>query len=227
MGLAEQTTTISTWFVLVIWLSGFNSMNGKRPIRFVIGCGTLLMAAIVGGAVLTAFQMHNRILTDNERELSNTALILAEHSDRALQTVELIHSSIQERIESLGIASRLDFAQRMSEEDMHLMLKHRINGLPQVAVACLTSVDGRLINFTRSWPSMNLDVADRDYILALRSDAKLTAFVSKPLRNPQTGQWTLYFARKLLAPSGEFIGIVGVGIDLGYFEQFFSSVLLR
>src|SRR6185295_3768107 len=112
----------STWFVLVICLSGLDNMNDKRPIRFLIGCGTLLMIAIVGGAVLTAFQMHNRILTDNERELSNTALILAEHSDRALQTVELIHSSIQERIESLGIASRLDFAQRMSEEDMHLML---------------------------------------------------------------------------------------------------------
>jgi hypothetical protein len=98
-------------------------MNDKRPIRFIVGCGALLMTAIVGGAVLTAFQLHNRILADNERELSNTALILAEHSDRALQTVELIHSSIQERIQSLGIASRLDFAQRMSKEDMHLMLK--------------------------------------------------------------------------------------------------------
>jgi diguanylate cyclase (GGDEF)-like protein/PAS domain S-box-containing protein len=202
-------------------------MRGKRPIRYLIVCGALLTAAVVASAGVTAFKLHESTLADNERELNNTALILAEHSDRALQTVELIHSSIQDRIETLGVTSRQDFEHRMSEQDMHLMLKNKISGLAQVAVACLTSVDGRLINFSRSWPSMDLNVADRDYIKALRSNTQLTAFVSSPLRNPETGQWTLYFARKFFAPSGEFVGIVGVGIDLGYFEQFFSSVALR
>ena len=125
-------------------------MRGKRPIRYLIVCGALLTAAVVASAGVTAFKLHESTLADNERELNNTALILAEHSDRALQTVELIHSSIQERIETIGVASRQDFEHRMSEQDMHLMLKNKISGLAQVAVACLTSVDGRLINFSRS-----------------------------------------------------------------------------
>src|SRR6476619_1450918 len=38
-------------------------MNVKRPIRFLIGCGALLMTAIVGGAALTAFQLHDLACT--------------------------------------------------------------------------------------------------------------------------------------------------------------------
>ena len=202
-------------------------MHDKRPTRLLIGCAILLSAATILGAVVSAVSSHNNALADNERELSNTALILAEHSERTFQAVDLIHASIQERMNSLGIDSRQAFEQRMSGRDVHLMLKDKIGNLPQIAVACLTSVDGVLINFTRSYPSMNLDVSDRDYIDALRSDPELISFVSRPLLNPSTGERTLYFARKFIAKNGEFVGIVGVGVDLAYFETFFSSVTLR
>jgi diguanylate cyclase (GGDEF)-like protein len=201
-------------------------MRERYPTRVLFGCGAILVAMVVVGAGLAAIKLRERTLADNERELSNTALILAEHSDRALQAVELLHAGIQERMEFLGIASRQDFERRMSEQDVHELLKLKINGLPQIAVACLTSFEGRLINFSRSWPSMNLDVSDRDYIDALRSDPNSTSFVSEPLLNPATGQWTLYFARKFIAANGQFVGIVGVGVDLAYFRDFFGSVSL-
>jgi hypothetical protein len=139
-------------------------MQDKRPIRVLVGCGILLSAAVILGAVVSAVNLHNSALADNERELSNTALILAEHSDRAFQAVDLIHSSIQERMHSLGIDSREAFEKQMSGRDVHVMLKEKIGGLPQIAVACLTNIDGVLVNFTRSYPSMNLNVSDRDYI---------------------------------------------------------------
>lgn len=202
-------------------------MQDKRPARLLVGCGILLSAAVILGAAASAINLHSRALADNERELSNTALILAEHSDRALQAVDLIHISIQERINALGIDSREAFERRMAQYDIHSMLKEKIGDLPQIAVACLTSVDGGLINFSRSYPSMNLDVSDRDYIEHLRSDPQLISFVSSPLVNPATGQTVLYFARKFIAKDGTFLGIVGVGVDLDYFKNFFASVTLR
>ena len=41
-----------------------------------------------------------------------------------------------------------------------------------------------------------------------------------------TGVWTTVIARKLVGPNGEFLGVVGRGIEPAHFEKFFASVAL-
>ncbi len=55
----------------------------------------------------------------------------------------------------------------------------------------------------------------------------MTSYVSKPERNRATGTWTIYLARKLTAPDGEFLGLVAGAMELAYFEKFFGSIALR
>ncbi len=115
--------------------------------------------------------LRDRALFDSERELKNTALILAEQIDRSFQAVDLVQSSVIEKIQSLGIASSEDYARRMSGEDVHLMLKASTSGLVQIYAISLINADGRLINFSRFWPVPEINVADRDFFKALKSDA--------------------------------------------------------
>jgi diguanylate cyclase (GGDEF)-like protein len=165
-------------------------------------------------------------LLESERELKNTALILAEQIDRTFQGIDLVQSSVLERIKSLGIASNEDYTRRMSGEDMHQMLKASTSGLVQIYAVSLINADGRLINFSRFWPGPELSVADRDFFIALKANPEMTSYVSQPLHNRTNGAWTLFLVRKVTAANGEFLGLVLGAIELSYFDKLFASVSL-
>ena len=198
----------------------------NRPIRYLILCGLTLIAAIVVGTAIMAGNLRNRALFENERELTNTALILAEQIDRTFQAIDLVQSSVIEKIQSLGIASSDDYTRQMSDQNVHLMLKASTSGLVQAYAVSLINADGRLINFSRSWPVPDISVADREFFLGLKSNPRLTSFVSLPGHNRTDDAWTLFLARKVTAANGEFLGLVLGAVELSYFDKLFSSVSL-
>ncbi|HJY18882.1 MAG TPA: hypothetical protein VJ353_14710, partial [Xanthobacteraceae bacterium] len=101
----------------------------NRPIRYLILCGMTLIAAIVIGTAIMADNLRDRALRESERDLTNTALILAGQIDQSFQAVDLVQSSVIEKIQALGIASSDDYARRMSGEDVHQMLRTSTSGL--------------------------------------------------------------------------------------------------
>lgn len=198
----------------------------SRPITLPIVCAVALIMAIAAGTSLLLFHFRDRALADSERELSNTALILAEQSDRGFQAVEIVEKDLIEQIGSRGITSSEDFERQMSGRDVHLMLKDKISGLPQVENIALFNSEGKLINFNVFWPIPALNVADQDHFKALKFDAQLTSVVSAPVLNRTTGTWTIFLVRKITSPNGKFLGTVACGLGLQYFEDFFGSIAL-
>src|SRR4029450_8489918 len=71
-------------------VEGFASQvkTRSRPALLLILSGVLLIVAIGLFAGLTVYQLRDRALAKAERELSNTALILAEHSNGIFQSIE-------------------------------------------------------------------------------------------------------------------------------------------
>jgi diguanylate cyclase (GGDEF)-like protein/PAS domain S-box-containing protein len=198
----------------------------NRPIRYLFLCGMTLIGAIVINTAIMVSNLRNHALSDSERELNNTTLILAEQIDRMFQAVDLVQSSVIEKIQSLGIASSDDYSRRMSGDDVHLMLKASTSGLVQVYALSLINADGHMINYSRFWPGPDINVADREFFRAFKSDPRLTSFISLPVHNSTNSAWTLFLARKVTAANGEFIGLVLGAIELSYFNRLFSSVTL-
>ncbi|MDQ2954531.1 MAG: hypothetical protein M3R18_06315, partial [Pseudomonadota bacterium] len=91
-----------------------------RPVRLLVLCGLLLGAVIAVGTGIMLSDLRNRALSGTERELRNIASILAEQSDRELNALALVQSSV---IAQLKIASRDDFDRRMSGQDINAMLQ--------------------------------------------------------------------------------------------------------
>src|SRR5262249_10131777 len=112
-----------------------------RPIILLVTCGISLIAAVALGIAALAFHFRDRALADTQRELSNTALILADQSDRAFQALDLVQQSLIDRMQALGIASKEDYKRQMSGVDVHLLLKDKINGLPHVASLALFNAE--------------------------------------------------------------------------------------
>ena len=61
------------------------------------------------------------------------------------------------------------FDRIMAGHDIHLLLRTKIIGIPQLDAVTVISRDGKLINFSRSWPVPEADVTDRDYFRALKA----------------------------------------------------------
>ena len=198
----------------------------NRPIRYLVLCGVLLIAAIVVSTSIMVDNLRDSALFDSERELKNTALILAEQIDRSFQAVDLVQSGVIEKIETLGIASSEDFARRLSGEDVHQMLKTSISGVVQASAITLINADGRLLNFSRYWPGPDINIDDREFFNVLKSDSRLMSYVSLPGHNRTDGAWTLVLARKVTAANGDFLGLVLGVVELSYFDKLFSSVSL-
>ena len=197
-----------------------------KAASLLVVCGVLLAAVVLIGAAGMLASLRHDALTDSDRELRNAALILADQTDRAFQAVDLIQSSLIERLSAHGARSAEDYERLMSGHDAHLMLKDKVSGWPHIGSITLINAKGKLFNFSRFWPLPEIDVTDREFFKALKSDVRLTSYMGEPVRNRATGSWTIHLVRKVAGPNGEFLGLVLGAMEMAYFDQYFGTISL-
>ena len=198
----------------------------SRPIVLLVLCGFVLCGTIAIGTVAVLSNLYDRVLADKERELRNFASVVAGHLDQMLQSVSLAETGLIEKIRARGIASVEDFEKQLSSHDVYLMLTDRLEGLPQAAAFSLISARGKTVNHTRSWPPLDLDASNREFFQVLKSNPRITSYVTGPLRNWANGRWTIHVVQKVAGPSGEFLGLLLGAIELEYFERYFATLSL-
>jgi diguanylate cyclase (GGDEF)-like protein len=196
------------------------------PIRWLILGGVLLIAAIAIGTTIMASNFRERALRNSERELENTVLLLARHFDQQLEDFEVVQKDLIAFMRSSGIVTTEHYKRRMSTEEIHLMLKSKMDALSYVGGINVFDADGRLINSSATWPAPPVNVADRAYFKTFKSGPQSPAVVIEPVYSRVTGAWTTVIARKVTGPNGEFLGTIGRGIEPINFERFFASVAL-
>src|SRR3979411_366986 len=116
------------------------------PIRWLILGGTLLIAAIAIGATVMAGNFRERARRNSELGLENTVLLLARHFDQQLEDFEVVQKDLISFMRSSGIVTTENYRRRMSTEDIHLMLKSKMDALSYVGGINVFDADGRLIN---------------------------------------------------------------------------------
>ncbi|OSI69111.1 bifunctional diguanylate cyclase/phosphodiesterase [Bradyrhizobium canariense] len=196
------------------------------PIRWLVVGGTLLIAAIAVGATLMAQNFRERALRGSGRELENTVLMLAHHFDQQLQDFAVIQKDFVDYVRASGITSAADYRKRLAGQDLHRMLRSKIEALPYMGGVNIIDAEGNLINSSAAWPAPNVNVADRAYFQTFRYDPDAPDVLIEPLYSRISGAWTILIVRKVVGPNGEFMGVVGRGIEPANFEKFFESAVL-
>ena len=196
------------------------------PIRWLVMGGALLIAAIAIGSVLMAQNFRERALRNSGRELDNTVLLLAHHFDQQLQDFAVIQKDFVDQVRTTAIAARDDFRKRFSGQDVHRMLRSKIEALPYIGDVNIFDAEGNLINSSSTWPAPKVNVADRAYFRTFKYDPNSPDVLIEPLHSRISTAWTVLIVRRIVGPNGEFLGAVGRGIDPANFEKFFASVVL-
>ncbi|MET4800628.1 EAL domain-containing protein [Bradyrhizobium sp. LB11.1] len=196
------------------------------PIRWLVVGGTLLIAAIAVGAVLMAQNFRERALRNSGRELENTVLLLAHHFDQQLQDFAVIQKDFVGHVRATGITTAEDYRRRLAGQDVHQMLRSKIEALPYMGGVNVIDADGNVINSSTAWPAPKVNVADRSYYRTFRYDPQAPDVLIEPVHSRISGAWTILIVRKIMGSHGEFMGIIGRGIEPANFEKFFETVML-
>ena len=202
------------------------SVLRRGPIRWLILGGMLLIAAIAIGATVMAGNFRERALRNSERELENTVLLLARHFDQQLEDFAFVQKDLIAVMRSSGIASVEDYKRRMSTPEIHQLLKSKMDALSYVGGINVFDADGALVNSSSVWPIPSVNIEDRPYFKAFKSDPHAPEILVEPVFSRITGAWTTVIARKVTGPNGEFLGVIGRGIEPANFEKFFATVAL-
>jgi signal transduction histidine kinase/ActR/RegA family two-component response regulator len=156
--------------------------------------------------------------------LANLSEMAAQHADQTLAAADAVLERVVDDVNQTAPADEPDLVTKTGTREMFELLKRRQGDLPQIDVLSIVAADGRLINFSRSFPTPPVRLADRDYLQAHLADDALTVFLSAPVQNRVTGHWTFYLARKLRGADGHLVGIAIVGLQCEYFQRFYESI---
>jgi diguanylate cyclase (GGDEF)-like protein/PAS domain S-box-containing protein len=196
----------------------------RGPVLWLILSGVLLVAAITIGTALIIGQFRERALSNGERELENTVLLLSRHFDQQLGDLEVPLNDLIDQIHAAGVETPDAFRRQMSTPEMHLLLKAKVSGPAEIAGVNVYDSEGTLINSSVVAVVPHVNIADRAYFKALKSGPELQQI--ELVRSRFTGDVKTVFPHKVTAPNGEFLGVVSRAVSPAKFESFFSSVTL-
>ncbi len=181
------------------------------------------MLLVCVGAGLAIRELRLRDINDEKRELTALDLLLAEETERTLQGVDLVLTSLQQDLALDGMTKPLQLIRSQSDNITYTLLKSRIVGIPQLASVSIIGFDGRLVNSSIRYPAPEGNVAGSDYFKVLKDTPNSGSYLSMPVQN-NNGTWTIYLARRINSPSGKFLGLVVAAVDLAYFENLYRTL---
>jgi PAS domain S-box-containing protein len=197
-----------------------------RPSRIIAALGILVVVAVLGGAGLFLAEKRDATLRDARREADNLVLALSMETTRSFEAIDLLVRQRIAAIRTAGVSTSETFHAYASTFAIHETLKAEAASLPQVDLISVVDADGKVVNFNRFWPIPEISLADRDYYKALKADGAQRPFISTPVQNRGTGTWTIYIARRVNGPNGEFLGLVLGGMSAQYFADLYNGLSL-
>jgi diguanylate cyclase (GGDEF)-like protein/PAS domain S-box-containing protein len=195
----------------------------RDPIRWLIGCGVVLIAMIAIGTAVMVANFRDRTIRNAEREAESIVLLLARHFDQELSDFTAVQSALAAKVKTIG--SPDEFRRQMTSYETYQSLKAKLEGATDATGVNVYDADGILTNTSKKFPAPLIDIADRRYFQILKASSSQLLAVEL-LRSRVTGRMAIVLARKLTGADGRFLGVVIRGFDPIKFEQSFASAAL-
>ena len=176
----------------------FPVLRVSRALRVVAG---VMLVLILGVTVQHLLQQRRAIIADASGDLVRLDMVLAEHTSRAVETIDIILHDLAAVPDRQGAID--------SER-----LQHRVDGAPQLLGIALLDGGGVMLAHSAGVPAGAVE----DF-RARTPYADGALGVGTPFRRA-SGGWSVPLARRLDGGAGSLVAF----LDLGYFHDFYQAV---
>src|SRR5450631_42691 len=188
----------------------------------------VIAAGLLGAAVLaiglTVWWLRADAIGDATKDTGNLATVLAEQTNLAVQSIDLVLNEIQERLENLGARTQDNFGHLQQDKNTYHSLLDSLAHLSQAALIALIDKDGRVVTTTQKWPTPTIDLTNRDYFQHFKNNDDKGIYVGKPVADHITGLETIFFGKRINDSNNAFLGMIVVGVRITYFQQIYNSI---
>lgn len=187
------------------------------------------LAGLAGVVSLLVLGLSNEYQSANQGariEVENITQVLEEHALATVQKVDLLLREMQRNMRpgDMRLVRGLGGSRK---QELHALLKSQADSVPEVAALHVVNASGNYIYSSLDHiPTVNVNIADRDYFKRQRDDPASGLVISPPLVSRSTGKWTIILSRRLDFEDGSFAGVAIVVLNIEYFQQFYRSLNL-
>ena len=196
--------------------------GGENPL--ILGVGAILAIIIIATAIISAFSIRENSTQEWTKQLDNLTLTLSAQVSQTLYSANTALDSIAQEVKSAKVEDERQFRDFASKESQFVYLVQKTNSNPLINVAAYIDNKGEILNYSRSYPTPKINIADRDYFLNAQLATGEGTFYSVPIQNRTNQDWIFYLTRKLYNRNGEFLGLIVVGISSEVFSKFYASI---
>jgi PAS domain S-box-containing protein len=190
---------------------------GRRSVAW---AGSLLIVAVLAFAALDTVRSYRTTLADTGRDLEGRARILAEHTARGLQSVEIVLRHIADE-------HRRGALRDLSPEALHAYLRDQSIGLAQIRGLAMHDRNGDSLALSWLAPRAHTSIAHFEAFRIARERRDAGLWLGAPVRSPSDGEWMIPVGRRLETADGAFAGTVGARLRIEYFTDFYRDIKLE
>ena len=198
--------------------------NIKRNTRLIIAAVLVLAFIFVVNALVSAYLSRKNSTQDRVDQLANLTIILAEHTSQTMFSANTALLSIVQVLDRAKITDEKSYEDFASKKAQFDLLQERTSSNSILDVSTFVAADGRVLNFSRSFPPPAINLADRDYFKYLSVNNDLDTYYSMPVRNKGNGKWVFYLARRINGKDDQFLGVVLVGVSVEVFSTLYERI---
>jgi diguanylate cyclase (GGDEF)-like protein len=185
-------------------------------------------AGILGTAVLalglTVWWLRADAIEGASSDAANLAIVLAEQTNRSVQSIDLILDEVQEHLKQRGVTTPDAFRRVLQGKDTYDLLIERLSHLSNATLIALIDDNGRLVSSTNKWPLPPTDLTDHENFRHFKNNDDNGIYIAKPVVDRFKGDKIVLFSKRFNSPNDVFVGMISVGVKLSYFEQVYNSI---
>jgi len=193
--------------------------SGVRAGIFAFGAAMILVTVALIAEDLWEDRQYALDLAAQRTE--SVAEVLAEHTARTVETIDLTLANIVREIENRRAEDRLT----SFDPEIRQLLRREIAHAPQMRALIVTDAAGTVTQSSANRPASPITVADRRYFIGQRDGTGTTGlFIDRPARSRMNDKWFIGMSRRLSNPDGSFAGIVAAIAEPDYFRGLYRSL---
>jgi diguanylate cyclase (GGDEF)-like protein len=196
----------------------------RRNSFFIVGGAIALAIIFAINAVVSAYLLRQNTVDDRAEQISTLSLILAEHTSQILFSANTVLQSIEDVIEVERIQTEKGYREFATSKKSFELLEEKTRSNSILDVATFVGSDGKVLNFSRSFPAPEINLSDRDYFAYLKANNDPNTFYSAPVRNKGNGKWVFYLAKRVNGKNNEFLGVILTGVSVEVFSELYERI---